>query len=159
MRSDIRSAVYALVSEGFLCPPRRAMRSDDPVYARGRAETAGFYALRGGLCVVTEIMIKLRCILGHQFLCPPRRAMRSDSVPPIWSSPSALSSFYALRGGLCVVTPRCWPRPRGSRFLCPPRRAMRSDKSRSFGEPSEWERFYALRGGLCVVTVVETRGV
>jgi len=41
--------VIALV---FLCPPRRAMRSDLRTDSPP-LDLEGFYALRGGLCVVT----------------------------------------------------------------------------------------------------------
>jgi len=59
--------------------------------------------------------------------------MRSDG--PFLRGRWLKFSFYALRGGLCVVTPM------------------------STMEYYAEFRFYALRGGLCVVTVAEVRGV
>jgi len=77
MRSDGYSYTIGFDSYVFLCPPRRAMRSERP---NGPSASGS----------------------SGRFLCPPRRAMRSDG--PASKIARRLRSFYTLRGGLCVVT-------------------------------------------------------
>ena len=66
-------------SRPFLCPPKRAMRSDVPDEGGVSAEVATF------LCPPKRAMRSdkrnIVTVLGLTtvFLCPPKRAMRSDS--------------------------------------------------------------------------------
>ena len=68
MRSDSDVLHAAIPLDRFLCPPKRAMRSDSDVL---------------------HAAIPL-----DRFLCPPKRAMRSDSL-----------FFFAVPGGIAVSMP------------------------------------------------------
>jgi len=66
----------------FLCPPKRAMRSDLSIQiSQVTSQLQGFYALRSGLCVATAHLTMV-VSTGVTFLCPPKRAMRSDGPCP-----------------------------------------------------------------------------
>jgi len=127
MRSDEFCPAQSDCAKGFLCPPKRAMRSDDFLDSTHGSIPMGFYALRSGLCVATE-ELKNAGETNLEFLCPPKRAMRSDG---------------ARTAAWCCA----------AAFLCPPKRAMRSDApTRSSREMTPGPCFYALRSGLCVAT-------
>jgi len=96
-----QEALDILARDVFLCPPKRAMRSDDFLDSTHGSIPMGFYALRSGLCVATE-ELKNAGETNLEFLCPPKRAMRSDG---------------ARTAAWCCA----------AAFLCPPKRAMRSD--------------------------------
>jgi len=175
MRSDRARCAPRHTRQAFLCPPKRAMRSDlftEPVVSTvlGR-----FYALRSGLCVATWQTVVRKTGTQHGFY-----ALRSGLCVATNDSLAALRQmargFYALRSGLCVATLPLVPGADDSkRFLCPPKRAMRSDghtrveravlpflcpPKRAMCSDSmllsrvTWSSpcFYALRSGLCVAT-------